>query len=93
MLRTCLFLLTRDGRISLLPGTEVIIFALNETAEGILFDSKTFSAADKQKIILQPGIVSKREFNRAVKRFGVKDVKISVETQKTPMKYAKWTRN
>lgn len=67
---------TKDGKIPLPTGTKVIVFAVSEVSGGIAFDWKEFVSQDKQHIILEPKLVSKKEFNRTVKKFKLDDVKI-----------------
>jgi mono/diheme cytochrome c family protein len=81
---------TEDGKISLATGTQVIVFAVGESDGQIFFDFRKFRSTEKQRITLEPKPVSKREFNRAVKKFHleaapieVKDSKNSKEIEKT----------
>ena len=62
--------------------TRAIVFAVGESEEGIYYDYKEFISTDKQRIILDPEEVSKREFNKSVKRFGLDDVKIKADESK-----------
>ena len=62
--------------------TRAIVFAVGESEEGIYYDYKEFISTDKQRIILDPKEVSKREFNKSVKRFGLDDVKIKADESK-----------
>ncbi len=69
----------RDGKIPLPLSSEVIVFAVGEADGQIVFDFKKFTTVQSQKIFLTPAIVSKREFNRAVKRFRLQGVSIQAE--------------
>jgi hypothetical protein len=73
---------TKDGKIALPVGINVIVFAVSEADEEIYFDYKKFVSAEKQRITLQPKIVSKKEFNRAVKRFRLDDSSIKATDSK-----------
>ena len=73
---------TRDGKISMPPGLDVTVFAVGEIDGQITFDYKKFISTDKQRIILKPKIVSKKEFNKAVKKFKLRDVSIKAEDSK-----------
>ncbi|MFL5742688.1 MAG: c-type cytochrome [Flavisolibacter sp.] len=71
-----------DGKISMPPGLSVIVFAVGESEGKISFDWKEFVSTDQQTIILEPKLVSKREFNRTVKSFRLDNSSIHVVDSK-----------
>lgn len=73
---------TKDGKIALPVGSNIIVFAVGESDGKIYFDYKKIVSAEKQRIILEPKIVSKKEFNRKVKRFRLDDESIKVNDSK-----------
>jgi len=73
---------TRDGKISLPVKSKVIVFAVGESDGQITFDYKKFISTNQQRIILEPEIVSKKEFNRAVKKFRLDDASLNVQDSK-----------
>jgi mono/diheme cytochrome c family protein len=73
---------TRDGKIDLPSGSEVIVFAMGEKDGLIFFDYKKFNSTDKQRISLTPKVVSKKEFNKSVKKFRLGDASIKAEETK-----------
>lgn len=73
---------TKDGKIALPVGSNIIVFAVGESDGKIYFDYKRIVSNEKQRIILEPKIVSKKEFNRIVKRFRLGDAFIKVKDSK-----------
>jgi mono/diheme cytochrome c family protein len=67
-----------DGKLLLPPGTEVVVFAISEKDGKILFDVSDFKAASKNEIRLEPKEISQSDFNAAVKRLDLKDIRIAV---------------
>lgn len=87
---------SKDGKIAMPVGTRAIVFAVGESDGEIVYDFEEFISTENHKIILEPKPVSKREFNKSVKRFGLDDVKIkadesknSKEIQKTDQQFKK----
>jgi hypothetical protein len=73
---------TKDGMIPLAPGNEVIVFAVGEAKGQIAFDFKKISSTDKHRIILEPGIVTKEQFNTSVKKFSLNNASIKASDSK-----------
>gem|GEM_PF-974232 len=71
-----------NGKVSIRPGTDVIVFAIGEDEGGIVFDSRTFTCQPSQTIVLKPVPVSKEEFNKAVRAFNLDGVSIDVKDSK-----------
>lgn len=73
---------TKDGKMPLPGGTKLFVFAVSEVNGGIAFDWKEFVSEEKQHIVLEPRVVTKKEFNRTVKKFKLDGVRVRVADSK-----------
>jgi len=80
---------TKDGKIPLNKGTKVIVFALGEANEQIAFAYKEFFISGNDLIKLQPKLVTKAEFNQAVKSWSIERVQIQVADSKNAVQIRK----
>jgi mono/diheme cytochrome c family protein len=73
---------SKDGKVPMAVGTTAIVFAVGESDGEMMYDFNEFISTEKNRIILEPKPVSKREFNKSVKKFGLQDVKIKADESK-----------
>ena len=73
---------TLDGKLPLPIGEKVVVFALSEANDKILFDFKEFIATSVNKIQLVPKEYTKEDFNKAIQSFVPPTIKIKAADSK-----------